>query len=102
MFRIYPEENVTFKKMPSDLGEYASEVIQSNDSEQEIEDITEHKHECRGVHWPVVLPSEIVLAGRILARFLLNSTSDNIINFVERLVYFKCMQFLSSVHFVVI
>ncbi|QCE15420.1 SET and MYND domain-containing protein 4 [Vigna unguiculata] len=85
MFRIYPEENVTFKKMPSDLGEYASEVIQSNDSEQEIEDITEHKHECRGVHWPVVLPSEIVLAGRILARFLLNSTSDNIINFVERL-----------------
>jgi len=102
MFRIYPEKNDTFKKMPSDLGEYASEVIQSDDSEQEIEDITEHKHECGGVHWPVVLPSEIVLTGRILAGFLLNSTSENIVNFVERLVYFKCMQFFSSVNFVVI
>ncbi|XP_047156764.1 histone-lysine N-methyltransferase ASHR1-like, partial [Vigna umbellata] len=76
--------------------EYASEVIQSNDSEQEIEDITEHKHECRGVHWPVVLPSEIVLAGRILARFLLNSTSDSIINFVERLELSHCYKHMSS------
>ncbi|BAT78966.1 uncharacterized protein HKW66_Vig0105890 [Vigna angularis] len=96
MFRMYPEKDDTFKKMPSDLGEYASEVIQSNDSEQEIEDITEHKHECRGVHWPVVLPSEIVLAGRILARFLLNSTSDSIINFVERLELSHCYKHMSS------
>ncbi|XP_014522619.1 SET and MYND domain-containing protein 4 [Vigna radiata var. radiata] len=96
MFRMYPEKNDTFKKMPSDLGEYASEVIQSNDSEQKSEDITEHKHECRGVHWPVVLPSEIVLAGRILARFLLNSTSDSIINFVERLELSHCYKHMSS------
>ncbi|KAL9312758.1 hypothetical protein ACSQ67_018210 [Phaseolus vulgaris] len=96
MFRIYPEKNDTFKKMPSDLGEYASEVIQSDDSEQEIEDITEHKHECGGVHWPVVLPSEIVLTGRILAGFLLNSTSENIVNFVERLELSHCYKHMSS------
>ncbi|TKY73978.1 RNA polymerase II-associated protein 3 [Spatholobus suberectus] len=90
MFRIYPENNSIFKNLPSDLGEYAAEVIQCNDSEQEIEDITEHKHECQGVHWPVVLPSEIVLAGRILARFLLNSTSEDIINFVKRLELSHC------------
>ncbi|XP_042492163.1 histone-lysine N-methyltransferase SMYD3 isoform X7 [Macadamia integrifolia] len=30
--------------------------------------IPEHKHECGGVHWPVVLPSEIVLAGRVLVK----------------------------------
>ncbi|KAK8465279.1 hypothetical protein PHAVU_009G040900 [Phaseolus vulgaris] len=96
MFRIYPENNDTFKKMPSDLGEYASEVIQSDDSEQEIEDITEHKHECGGVHWPVVLPSEIVLTGRILAGFLLNSTSENIVNFVERLELSHCYKHMSS------
>lgn len=97
MFKIYPEYNGFFKNLPSDLGEYAAEVIQCNDSELEIGDITEHKHECQGVHWPVVLPSEIVLAGRILARFLLNSSPEDIINFVERLVYFKCMQFFSSI-----
>ncbi|XAR66066.1 Histone-lysine N-methyltransferase [Bertholletia excelsa] len=28
----------------------------------------EHKHECHGVHWPAVLPSDIVLAARILAK----------------------------------
>ncbi|KAG5050261.1 hypothetical protein JHK85_011364 [Glycine max] len=86
MFKIYPEYNGFFKNLPSDLGEYAAEVIQCNDSELEIGDITEHKHECQGVHWPMVLPSEIVLAGRILARFLLNIPPEDIINFVERLV----------------
>lgn len=96
MFRIYPENNGIFKILPSDLGEYAAEVIRCNDSEQEIEDITEHKHECQGVHWPLVLPSEIVLAGRILARFLLNSTSEDILNFVERLELSHCYKHMLS------
>ncbi|KAL2339512.1 hypothetical protein Fmac_007452 [Flemingia macrophylla] len=88
MFRIYSENNGIFKNLPTDLREYAAEVIQY--SEEEIEDITEHKHECQGVNWPVVLPSEIVLAGRILARFLLNCTSEDIVNFVERLDLSHC------------
>ncbi|KAG5148355.1 hypothetical protein AAZX31_06G133300 [Glycine max] len=96
MFKIYPDYNGFFKNLPSDLGEYAAEVIQCNDSEQEIGDITEHKHECQGVHWPVVLPSEIVLAGRILARFLLNSSPEDIINFVERLELSHCYKQLPS------
>ncbi|KAJ1387499.1 Tetratricopeptide-like helical domain superfamily [Sesbania bispinosa] len=85
MFRIGPGDNGILKNLPSDLGEYAAEVIQYNDSEQEIEDITEHKHECHGVHWPAVLPSEIVLAGRILARFLSKSRPEDITNIVEKL-----------------
>lgn len=96
MFRIFPEVHGILKKLPSHLGEYAVEVIQGHDSEQEIEDITEHKHECQGVNWPAVLPSEVVLAGRILARFLAKSTSEDITYFVERLVCFKCMQLVSS------
>ncbi|KAK1260971.1 hypothetical protein QJS04_geneDACA001961 [Acorus gramineus] len=28
----------------------------------------EHRHECGGVHWPFVLPSEVVLAGRVLVK----------------------------------
>ncbi|KAK7410797.1 hypothetical protein VNO78_01894 [Psophocarpus tetragonolobus] len=90
MFRIYTENNGIFKNLPCDLGEYAAEVIQYNNSEYEIEDIIEHKHECQGVHWPVVLPSDIVLAGRILARFSLNKTSEDIVNFVERLELSHC------------
>jgi hypothetical protein len=28
----------------------------------------EHKHECGGAHWAAVLPTDVVLAGRIMAR----------------------------------
>lgn len=88
--RIYPEIHNILQSLPIDLGEYATEVIQGDDSEQEIKDISEHKHECQGVHWSAILPSEIVLAGRILARFLPKTTSEDITNFVERMVCSKC------------
>ncbi|TYK20651.1 SET and MYND domain-containing protein 4 isoform X1 [Cucumis melo var. makuwa] len=39
-------------------------------SELRTENVHEHKHECDGVHWPAILPSEIVLAGRIVAKFI--------------------------------
>lgn len=52
----------------------------SDDLEKYIADITssgfcteqnsEHRHECGGVNWPVVLPSEIILAGRILMKLV--------------------------------
>ncbi|KAL8149350.1 uncharacterized protein LOC141708702 isoform X2 [Apium graveolens] len=52
----------------------------SDDLEKYIADITssafcteqnsEHRHECGGVNWPVVLPSEILLAGRILMKLV--------------------------------
>ncbi|KAF5188619.1 Kinesin-like protein kin-12e [Thalictrum thalictroides] len=31
-------------------------------------EIPEHRHECEGVNWPRVLPSEIILAGRVLVK----------------------------------
>ncbi|XP_022749266.1 uncharacterized protein LOC111298827 [Durio zibethinus] len=30
----------------------------------------EHKHECQGVHWPAILPSDVVLAGRVVVKSL--------------------------------
>ncbi|KAF1865656.1 hypothetical protein Lal_00005033 [Lupinus albus] len=95
-FRIYPEVHGILKSLPRDLGEYAAEVIQGNDSEQEIADISEHKHECQGVNWSGVLPSEIVLAGRILARFLPKSTSEDITDFVEGLELSHCYKLMPS------
>ena len=33
-----------------------------------VECFPEHKHECLGVNWPAILPTDIVLAGRILVK----------------------------------
>ncbi|KMZ61009.1 hypothetical protein ZOSMA_55G00610 [Zostera marina] len=30
----------------------------------------EHRHECKGVNWPVIFPSDAILAGRIVANFI--------------------------------
>ncbi|TVU32070.1 hypothetical protein EJB05_23788, partial [Eragrostis curvula] len=32
--------------------------------------IAEHRHECGGVHWAAVLPSDIILAGRVMSRYI--------------------------------
>ncbi|CAI8598663.1 unnamed protein product [Vicia faba] len=91
-FRISTEDNHILKNLPRDLGEYAAEVIQYNDCEQKLDDVTEHQHECQGVHWPAVLPSEIVLAGRVLAKFLSKSSSGDITSFVEKLELSHCYE----------
>ncbi|WJX40674.1 hypothetical protein P8452_28123 [Trifolium repens] len=92
MFRISTEDSNIHKNLPGDIGKYAAEVIQYNDCEQKIDDVTEHKHECQGVHWPAVLPSEIVLAGRVLAKFLSKSLSGDIASFVEKLELSHCYE----------
>ncbi|XP_058786654.1 uncharacterized protein LOC131661214 [Vicia villosa] len=92
MFRISTEDNHILKNLPCDLGEYAAEVIQYKDCEQKIDDVTEHQHECQGVHWSAVLPSEIVLAGRVLAKFLSKSSSEDITSFVEKLELSHCYE----------
>ncbi|CAJ2641772.1 SET and MYND domain-containing protein [Trifolium pratense] len=92
MFRISTEDSNILKNLPGDIGKYAAEVIQYNDCEQKIDDVTEHKHECQGVHWPAVLPSEIVLAGRVVAKFLSKSSSGDIASFVENLELSHCYE----------
>ncbi|KAK7282465.1 hypothetical protein RIF29_11271 [Crotalaria pallida] len=96
MLRICPEVPGILQNLPRDLGDYAAEVIQGNDSEQEIEDISEHKHECQGVNWSAVMPTEIVLAGRILARFFLKRTSEDITKFVDGLELSHCYKHMPS------
>ncbi|KAJ7959490.1 SET and MYND domain-containing protein 4 [Quillaja saponaria] len=75
MFRTYPKDHDIFKNLSSDLGKYVAEITLGNDSDQDIEDIPEHKHECQGVHWPAVLPSEIVLAGRVLVKSMVQKSA---------------------------
>lgn len=49
----------------------------------------EHKHECQGAHWPMILPSDIVLAGRVLVKCIeqRRACSEGF-NLIETLVHF--------------
>ncbi|CAN1301400.1 RNA polymerase II-associated protein 3 [Linum perenne] len=55
------------------LGKHVMEVTKCIDSDTAIECFPEHKHECGGVHWPAVLPPDVVLAGRVLTKHLCQS-----------------------------
>ncbi|MQL84189.1 hypothetical protein Taro_016678, partial [Colocasia esculenta] len=53
---------------------YCSEQCQEKATEGQCEGnlkgIPEHRHECGGVNWPAVLPSDVVLVGRVMAKFI--------------------------------
>ncbi|KAK9128247.1 hypothetical protein Syun_017044 [Stephania yunnanensis] len=59
--------------LPTDLQRYISSVILAPDSRPGAANpdsggIAEHKHECGGVNWFAVLPSEIILAARMIVK----------------------------------
>ncbi|KAI8031024.1 hypothetical protein LOK49_LG01G01123 [Camellia lanceoleosa] len=54
--------------LSDELEKYIADITVPYVSSPDIQHFAEHRHECHGVHWPLVLPSEIVLAGRILAK----------------------------------
>lgn len=56
--------------LSDDLLKYISDVITAGVFGSSSEDYTEHNHECGGAHWPLVLPSEIVLAGRVIVKYI--------------------------------
>lgn len=73
--------------LPNNLKEYIAEVTSCSDSDPDVECFPEHKHECLGVHWPAVLPSDVVLAGRILAKFISQKRGYMECNLLGTLVY---------------
>ncbi|XP_015579190.1 uncharacterized protein LOC8286055 isoform X2 [Ricinus communis] len=56
------------ESLPDDVKEHITEVALHSPSDPDAESFPEHKHECLGVNWPTVLPTDIVLAGRLLAK----------------------------------
>ena len=70
MFCDYPNTQTTNDCLSEDLQRYIVDTTLIADSERDNQ-ISEHMHECNGVHWPAVLPSEIVLAGRILVNSII-------------------------------
>ncbi|KAJ0753092.1 putative chromatin remodeling SET family [Helianthus annuus] len=53
--------------LSSDLENYVASVTKAIDDGVNIKHHAEHKHEC-GVNWPIALPAEIVLAGRVIVK----------------------------------
>ncbi|XP_034204071.1 uncharacterized protein LOC117618554 isoform X3 [Prunus dulcis] len=80
----YPNNQRIHENLSADLEKYIAETTLNVDSETDTEHIPEHKHECKGVHWPAVLPSEIVLAGRVLVKSIIKRRgSTDIFNLRE-------------------
>lgn len=67
----YPKSHGSSKNVSNDLEKYVAEIILGADPKTDSEHIPEHRHECQGVSWPSVLPSEIVLAGRTFVKSII-------------------------------
>ncbi|KAI3508397.1 hypothetical protein L1887_23404 [Cichorium endivia] len=97
-----------------DLEKYVENVIKESVI---IKQNGEHKHEC-GVNWPAALPSEIVLAGRVIVKYMTHQghfgKSSTIVNLdlchnyvqldpeaklelhISSIILLKCLQFYTS------
>uniref|UniRef100_A0A7N0THB2 SET domain-containing protein n=1 Tax=Kalanchoe fedtschenkoi TaxID=63787 RepID=A0A7N0THB2_KALFE len=66
--RNIPKSNSIHKSIPDELQKHIAEVIVTDRCKLDDNHFAEHRHECKGVNWPAVLPPDIVLAGRILCK----------------------------------
>lgn len=62
------------KDLPPELTKHLMDIRLTSHGKCEARDadhehIQEHSHECGGMHWPAVLPPEVVLAGRLMVKF---------------------------------
>ncbi|XP_021900001.1 SET and MYND domain-containing protein 4 isoform X3 [Carica papaya] len=69
-FRTEPKNFTTPKNFSDDLVEYIAGITLRLETSSEKELVREHQHECRGFNWPAILPSDVVLAGRMLVKSL--------------------------------
>ncbi|OMO89946.1 Zinc finger, MYND-type [Corchorus olitorius] len=61
--------NMNIHESKSDcIQEHIKDITAGRSFDQKLECVPEHKHECGGVHWPAVLPSDVVLAGRVVVK----------------------------------
>ncbi|XP_062092271.1 uncharacterized protein LOC133798096 isoform X2 [Humulus lupulus] len=79
----YPKGRGALENLSDTLKQYVAQITLGDNSETDIEHIPEHKHECKGAHWPSVLPSEIVLAGRLFVKSVMQRGSQEIANLIE-------------------
>lgn len=86
LFKNHCTENYVIGSLPVELEEYMKQTTVQDEFHPNTEHIFEHKHECGGVHWPIILPSDIALAGRILAKSIEQTRASAGSNLLETLV----------------
>ncbi|RAL52269.1 hypothetical protein DM860_016118 [Cuscuta australis] len=68
-----PRKASCHEGIPDELEKYISQCISgfsAGNPDRCTDHIPEHRHECQGAHWPSVLPSDVVLAGRVIVKFI--------------------------------
>ncbi|WCJ34891.1 Tetratricopeptide repeat (TPR)-like superfamily protein [Euphorbia peplus] len=81
----YKMEEGIDESLPKNVKEHIADVTSSTVSELNFECFFEHKHECHGLHWPAVLPSDMVLAGRMIAKTIFQKRASMGSNLLETL-----------------
>ena len=92
----YPKSHGILENLSNALEKYVAKITLGDDSETGSEHIPEHRHECKGAHWPSVLPSEIVLAGRLFVKSITQRGSLEIANLREILVHLMSQRYIEQ------
>ncbi|KAL0700347.1 hypothetical protein Bca4012_056469 [Brassica carinata] len=80
------DRNQIFQNLPDDIVEHIKDVTSAVRYYSETESVQEHQHECRGANWPAVLPSDAVLAGRVIMKLInQGETAMDLSNLQEKL-----------------
>ncbi|XP_047311475.1 SET and MYND domain-containing protein DDB_G0284059 [Impatiens glandulifera] len=64
------EEREIPETLSNDLQTYMLNITSENINALDVNHFSEHIHECNGANWAAILPSEVVLAGRILSKLI--------------------------------
>ncbi|XP_044461644.1 SET and MYND domain-containing protein 4 isoform X4 [Mangifera indica] len=68
LLKNFPMKHSSNEILFNKFEEYIAQITRGIDFYPGDEHFFEHKHECQGAHWPMILPSDIVLAGRVLVK----------------------------------
>ncbi|KAF3584952.1 hypothetical protein F2Q69_00030163 [Brassica cretica] len=80
------DKNSIFHNLPDDIVDHIKGVTSAVRYYSETECVQEHQHECRGANWPAVLPSDAVLAGRVIMKLInQGETAMDLSNLHEKL-----------------
>ncbi|XP_051138521.1 uncharacterized protein LOC127256513 isoform X2 [Andrographis paniculata] len=74
----YKRNSGFLQDLPKGLEQYVGNVISQGTLVSDLQSGAEHKHECQGMHWSAVLPSDVVLVGRIVAKHIQSSGSNDV------------------------
>ncbi|KAJ0045828.1 hypothetical protein Pint_05245 [Pistacia integerrima] len=68
LLKTYPMKHNSNESLLNKFEEYIAQITRGIDLYPGDGHIFEHKRECQGAHWPIILPADIALAGRVVVK----------------------------------